>query len=95
LAEHVPNLFVLHGITNVFQERDDPVQELFSKKHAGYAWPFYKPVDTEGLGLHDYNKIIKVSTGRSSFFIYIFFSRCIISIVWLFSVFVLPIFGII
>ena len=22
------------------------LKELFSKKHTGYAWPFYKPVDT-------------------------------------------------
>jgi hypothetical protein len=25
----------------------------------GYAWPFYKPVDAEMLGLHDYYEIIK------------------------------------
>jgi len=25
----------------------------------GYAWPFYKPVDAELLGLHDYHQIIK------------------------------------
>ena len=24
-----------------------------------YAWPFYKPVDAELLGLHDYHEIIK------------------------------------
>lgn len=24
-----------------------------------YAWPFYKPVDAEMLGLHDYHDIIK------------------------------------
>lgn len=24
-----------------------------------YAWPFYKPVDAEMLGLHDYYEIIK------------------------------------
>lgn len=32
---------------------------MFSKKHSGYAWPFYKPVDAELLGLHDYHDIIK------------------------------------
>lgn len=26
------------------------LKELFSKKHSGYAWPFYKPVDAELLG---------------------------------------------
>ncbi|XP_066530305.1 bromodomain-containing protein 4 isoform X3 [Hoplias malabaricus] len=35
------------------------VKEMFAKKHASYAWPFYKPVDVEALGLHDYHDIIK------------------------------------
>ncbi|EDV95420.1 GH17935 [Drosophila grimshawi] len=35
------------------------LKELFSKKHSGCAWPFYKPVDAELLGLHDYHDIIK------------------------------------
>uniref|UniRef100_A0AAR5PQ65 Bromo domain-containing protein n=1 Tax=Dendroctonus ponderosae TaxID=77166 RepID=A0AAR5PQ65_DENPD len=35
------------------------LKELFSKKHCTYAWPFYKPVDAEMLGLHDYHDIIK------------------------------------
>lgn len=35
------------------------LKELLSKKHAGYAWPFYKPVDATTLGLHDYHDIIK------------------------------------
>ncbi|XP_076866111.1 bromodomain-containing protein 4 isoform X2 [Brachyhypopomus gauderio] len=35
------------------------VKEMFAKKHAAYAWPFYKPVDVETLGLHDYHDIIK------------------------------------
>ncbi|KAJ8299919.1 hypothetical protein KUTeg_021438 [Tegillarca granosa] len=44
------------------------LKELSSKKHAnyihsfllkGYAWPFYKPVDVDMLGLHDYYEIIK------------------------------------
>ena len=37
----------------------DILKEVFSKKHAGYAWPFYKPVDTDALDLHDYKKVIK------------------------------------
>lgn len=32
---------------------------MLSKKHAAYAWPFYKPVDAEALELHDYHEIIK------------------------------------
>ncbi|KAK2720517.1 bromodomain-containing protein 3-like [Artemia franciscana] len=35
------------------------LKELFSKKHAQYAWPFYKPVDADLLGLSDYHQIIK------------------------------------
>ncbi|KAL3276448.1 hypothetical protein HHI36_011829 [Cryptolaemus montrouzieri] len=35
------------------------LKELFSKKHSSYGWPFYKPVDAELLGLHDYHQIIK------------------------------------
>ena len=35
------------------------LREMFGKKHSGYAWPFYKPVDAATLGLHDYNDIIK------------------------------------
>lgn len=35
------------------------VKEMLSKKHVAYAWPFYKPVDANALGLHDYHDIIK------------------------------------
>lgn len=35
------------------------VKDMFAKKHAAYAWPFYKPVDVDALGLHDYHDIIK------------------------------------
>uniref|UniRef100_A0A8C1YCC7 Bromodomain containing 4 n=1 Tax=Cyprinus carpio TaxID=7962 RepID=A0A8C1YCC7_CYPCA len=35
------------------------VKDMFAKKHAAYAWPFYKPVDVDALGLHDYLDIIK------------------------------------
>ncbi|XP_047425903.1 bromodomain-containing protein 3-like isoform X2 [Mugil cephalus] len=37
----------------------DILKEMLSKKHYGYAWPFYKPVDAEALQLHDYHDIIK------------------------------------
>ncbi|XP_036413426.1 bromodomain-containing protein 3-like isoform X2 [Colossoma macropomum] len=35
------------------------LKEMLAKKHAAYAWPFYRPVDTKALGLHDYHEIIK------------------------------------
>ncbi|XP_045145292.1 bromodomain-containing protein 3 [Echinops telfairi] len=38
---------------------DSVLKEMLSKKHAAYAWPFYKPVDAEALELHDYHDIIK------------------------------------
>ncbi|XP_032021473.1 bromodomain-containing protein 3 isoform X1 [Hylobates moloch] len=38
---------------------DSILREMLSKKHAAYAWPFYKPVDAEALELHDYHDIIK------------------------------------
>ncbi|CAF89147.1 unnamed protein product, partial [Tetraodon nigroviridis] len=48
-ANLVPQLRYCNGV----------LKELLSKKHAGYAWPFYKPVDASSLGLHDYHDIIK------------------------------------
>ncbi|XP_060740019.1 bromodomain-containing protein 3b isoform X5 [Tachysurus vachellii] len=38
---------------------DTILKEMLSKKHAAYAWPFYKPVDAAALELHDYHEIIK------------------------------------
>lgn len=35
------------------------MKEMFTKRHAAYAWPFYEPVDAVGLGLHDYHDIIR------------------------------------
>nr|XP_023867600.1 LOW QUALITY PROTEIN: bromodomain-containing protein 4-like [Salvelinus alpinus] len=35
------------------------VRDMLHKKHAAYAWPFYKPVNVDMLGLHDYHDIIK------------------------------------
>ncbi|XP_041914065.1 bromodomain testis-specific protein isoform X2 [Alosa sapidissima] len=35
------------------------LKEMFAKKHYAYAWPFYKPVDVEGLCLHDYYDIVQ------------------------------------
>ncbi|XP_062268552.1 bromodomain-containing protein 3-like isoform X2 [Platichthys flesus] len=37
----------------------DILKEMLSKKHAAFAWPFYKPVDAEALQLDDYHDIIK------------------------------------
>ncbi|CAL8279652.1 unnamed protein product [Merluccius merluccius] len=39
---------------------DGVLKEMLSKKHAAYAWPFYKPVDAQALQLHDYHDIVKL-----------------------------------
>ncbi|XP_046691918.1 LOW QUALITY PROTEIN: bromodomain testis-specific protein [Silurus meridionalis] len=35
------------------------LKEMLTKRHSGYAWPFYEPVDTVALCLHDYHDIIQ------------------------------------
>jgi hypothetical protein len=35
------------------------LKDMLSRKHQAYAWPFYKPVDSAALNLHDYHDIIK------------------------------------
>lgn len=47
------------GLSEQLQYCIDILKEMLSKKHAAYAWPFYKPVDAEALQLHDYHDIIK------------------------------------
>ncbi|XP_058809499.1 homeotic protein female sterile isoform X3 [Phymastichus coffea] len=46
-------------LTEALKSCNEILKELFSKKHSSYAWPFYKPVDADLLGLHDYHDIIK------------------------------------
>ncbi|XP_046479206.1 bromodomain-containing protein 2 isoform X1 [Neodiprion pinetum] len=46
-------------LSEALKSCNEILKELFSKKHSGYAWPFYKPVDAVLLGLHDYHDIIK------------------------------------
>ncbi|KAL0112326.1 hypothetical protein PUN28_011984 [Cardiocondyla obscurior] len=46
-------------LSEALKSCNDILKELFAKKHSPYAWPFYKPVDAELLGLHDYHEIIK------------------------------------
>lgn len=46
-------------LSEQLQYCSDILKEMLSKKHAAYAWPFYKPVDAEALQLHDYHDIIK------------------------------------
>lgn len=54
----------------------DLLKDILSKKHAAYAWPFYRPVDATALGLHDYHDIIKspmdLSTIKVSYFHFVF-----------------------
>ncbi|VVC42045.1 Hypothetical protein CINCED_3A017924 [Cinara cedri] len=46
-------------LTEALKGCTEVLKELFTKKHAAYAWPFYKPVDAAWLGLHDYHDIIE------------------------------------
>merc|ERR1719264_2205044 len=46
-------------MTEAMKACNEIIKEMFSKKHSAYAWPFYKPVDTEQLDLHDYKQVIK------------------------------------
>ncbi|XP_020283136.1 bromodomain-containing protein 3-like isoform X6 [Pseudomyrmex gracilis] len=46
-------------LSEALRHCNDILKELFAKRHSPYAWPFYKPVDAELLGLHDYHEIIK------------------------------------
>jgi len=63
LPEFVPQHSTKKGRGGVMSESvkacNEILKELLSKKHAAYAWPFYKPVDTTALELHDYKKVIK------------------------------------
>ena len=53
-------------VVGVFESMRRPLRELFTKKHAAYAWPFYKPVDTTLPELYDYRKIIKTPMDLST-----------------------------
>ncbi|XP_031333781.1 bromodomain-containing protein 3-like isoform X3 [Photinus pyralis] len=46
-------------LSEALKSCNEILKELFTKKHSSYAWPFYKPVDAELLGLHDYHDIIR------------------------------------
>ncbi|RZF43644.1 hypothetical protein LSTR_LSTR009241 [Laodelphax striatellus] len=46
-------------LSDSLQACNEILKELLSKKHSGYAWPFYKPVDAELISVHDYHLVIK------------------------------------
>lgn len=64
------------------------LKELQSKRHYEYAWPFYKPVDVEGLQLHDYYDIIKtpmdIGTVRVRLYLFLIgstrFLKCLVRV---------------
>ncbi|XP_060526053.1 bromodomain-containing protein 3 isoform X3 [Cylas formicarius] len=59
VAHHAHVLKSKEKLTESLKACNEILKDLFSKKHCNYAWPFYKPVDAELLGLHDYHDIIK------------------------------------
>jgi len=59
LTEKGATSAVAAKVSEPVRQCNEILKEMFNKRHAAYAWPFYKPVDAERLGLHDYYKIIK------------------------------------
>jgi bromodomain-containing protein 4 len=49
-----------NGLTDSFKACDEILKELFSPRHSGYAWPFYKSVNEDLAKLHDCHDIIKI-----------------------------------
>ena len=43
------------------EEEEEPLKEMFYKKHSSYAWPFYRPVDTKqpDSDMQKYTEVIK------------------------------------
>uniref|UniRef100_A0A8D2JJ72 Bromodomain testis associated n=1 Tax=Varanus komodoensis TaxID=61221 RepID=A0A8D2JJ72_VARKO len=54
-----PQLIKNTKLSDSLKYCNEILQELFSKEHIAYAWPFYKPVDVTALGLEDYHDVIK------------------------------------
>ncbi|XP_006831121.1 PREDICTED: bromodomain testis-specific protein [Chrysochloris asiatica] len=46
-------------VTEQLKQCSEILEEMLAKKHSPYAWPFYKPVDVNALGLHNYYDIVK------------------------------------
>ncbi|CAI2322905.1 unnamed protein product [Caenorhabditis sp. 36 PRJEB53466] len=48
-----------HTISPIMKPCLKLLNEFYNKKYHEISWPFHEPVDAEGLGLHDYHKIVK------------------------------------
>ncbi|XP_036901425.1 bromodomain testis-specific protein [Sturnira hondurensis] len=46
-------------VTEQLRHCSEILKEMLAKKHYSYAWPFYHPVDVNGLGLHNYYDVVK------------------------------------
>ncbi|KAM5322679.1 bromodomain testis-specific protein [Glossophaga mutica] len=46
-------------VTEQLRHCSEILREMLAKKHYSYAWPFYNPVDVNGLGLHNYYDVVK------------------------------------
>ncbi|NXW54734.1 BRDT protein, partial [Eurystomus gularis] len=49
-------------LSEQLKQCNEIVQEMFSKKHAAYAWPFLKPVDAASFSLGENQRIAKCPT---------------------------------
>ncbi|KAJ6655819.1 hypothetical protein lerEdw1_004683 [Lerista edwardsae] len=46
-------------LTEQLKYCNEILEEMFSKQHAAYAWPFYNPIEATALELENYHDIIK------------------------------------
>lgn len=73
-AIHLPPIFVHQSegqegkgkLSNTLESCNEILKEMFSAQHSRYAWPFYRPVDADLLGLYDYHDIIKMPMDLST-----------------------------
>jgi hypothetical protein len=52
LPDEFPGAGKARKMTEAMKFCNEILRDLFSKKHSAYAWPFYKPVDAEQLGMY-------------------------------------------
>ncbi|XP_053326284.1 bromodomain testis-specific protein [Spea bombifrons] len=51
------HIFERKPLSEQLKHCNNILNEMMSKKHAAYSWPFYKPIDSASIGLLDYDVI--------------------------------------
>uniref|UniRef100_A0A8C8S4T7 Bromodomain testis-specific protein n=1 Tax=Pelusios castaneus TaxID=367368 RepID=A0A8C8S4T7_9SAUR len=54
-SQQLPEVAKKVQLTEQLRHCNEILKEMFSKKHASYAWPFYKPIDITALRLNGYH----------------------------------------